>query len=170
MYVNVCTCLYVCLYVCMFVCMYVCMYVNVCECRWMYVCECMKMFENVCMYVCMYVRMYVCMKLYVCMYVCLSVCMYVCMYACMHACMYVCMWWFPKKEIPPNHPFDFRMFHEINYPALGVPLPGLSKGSLTCTASRAITSISRVLQRSFNQEKWWISWDVLRDFMRFRGV
>ena len=29
-------------------------------------------------------------------------------------------WRFPEMGVPPNHPFDFGMFREINHPAIGV--------------------------------------------------
>ena len=31
------------------------------------------------------------------------------------------IWRFPEVGVPPNHPFDFGMFREINHPAIGVP-------------------------------------------------
>ena len=31
------------------------------------------------------------------------------------------IWRFPKIGVPPNHQFFSRIFHEINYPAIGVP-------------------------------------------------
>ena len=30
-------------------------------------------------------------------------------------------WKFPKMGVPINHPFYFRIVHETNHPAIGVP-------------------------------------------------
>ena len=34
------------------------------------------------------------------------------------------IWRFPKIGVPPNHPFYFRIFHEINDLFGGTPVPG----------------------------------------------
>jgi len=38
---------------------------------------------------------------------------------------YIPIWRFPQMGVPLNHPFDFRIFHEINHPTFwGTPIYG----------------------------------------------
>ena len=62
-------------------------------------------------YTCVYIYKYICIYIYVCMYIYIYIFTYVDKI-------------YPEvseKGVPPNHPFIFWIFHEINHPAIGVP-------------------------------------------------